>query len=182
MFESLTIRTGVAIVEQLVTRAIAGDDRAFLQLMQIHRDVLYKTAFIYLKNEIDVMEALSEVTYRAYTKRHRVKEPAFFQTWLMRILLNYCMDVLKKQGRITPKSDIGDVPFEQDSIQFELDEALQILSSSQRELIHMKYFEELKTSDMAVKLQVPEGTIKSRLHHTLKKMRLFLSDRGGDVK
>ncbi|MER2236607.1 MAG: sigma factor, partial [Psychrobacillus sp.] len=87
-------------MEHLVRKAITGDDDAFLQLMQIHRDVLYKTAFIYLKNEHDVLEALQEVTFRAYTKRHQVKEPSFFQTWLVRILLNYCMDTLKKQGNL----------------------------------------------------------------------------------
>ncbi|MEK4520687.1 sigma-70 family RNA polymerase sigma factor [Psychrobacillus sp. FSL W7-1457] len=166
-------------MEHLVRRAITGDDDAFLQLMQIHRDVLYKTAFIYLKNEHDVLEALQEVTFRAYTKRHQVKEPSFFQTWLVRILLNYCMDTLKKQGNLFSLNE--DVGKEEHSSNQDLMLALRELPSAQRELIHLKYFNELKVSEIARRLQIPEGTVKSRLHHTLKKIRVFMGERGGDV-
>ncbi|MCM3359077.1 sigma-70 family RNA polymerase sigma factor [Psychrobacillus sp. MER TA 171] len=166
-------------MEHLVRKAITGDDDAFLQLMQIHRDVLYKTAFIYLKNEHDVLEALQEVTFRAYTKRHQVKEPSFFQTWLVRILLNYCMDTLKKQGNLLSLNE--DVEKEQQSSNQDLMLALRELPSAQRELIHLKYFNDLKVSEIARRLQIPEGTVKSRLHHTLKKIRVFMGERGGDV-
>lgn len=166
-------------MEHLVRKAITGDDDAFLQLMQIHRDVLYKTAFIYLKNEHDVLEALQEVTFRAYTKRHQVKEPSFFQTWLVRILLNYCMDTLKKQGNLFSLNE--DVEKEQHSSNQDLMLALRELPSAQRELIHLKYFNDLKVSEIARRLQIPEGTVKSRLHHTLKKIRVFMGERGGDV-
>ncbi|NME06820.1 sigma-70 family RNA polymerase sigma factor [Psychrobacillus sp. BL-248-WT-3] len=166
-------------MEHLVRKAITGDDDAFLQLMQIHRDVLYKTAFIYLKNEHDVLEALQEVTFRAYTKRHQVKEPSFFQTWLVRILLNYCMDTLKKQGNLFSLNE--DVEKEQQSSNQDLMLALRELPSAQRELIHLKYFNDLKVSEIARRLQIPEGTVKSRLHHTLKKIRVFMGERGGDV-
>ena len=166
-------------MEHLVRKAITGDDDAFLQLMQIHRDVLYKTAFIYLKNEHDVLEALQEVTFRAYTKRHQVKEPSFFQTWLVRILLNYCMDTLKKQGNLFSLNE--DVEKEQHSSNQDLMLALRELPSAQRELIHLKYFNDLKVSEIARRPKIPEGTVKSRLHHTLKKIRVFMGERGGDV-
>lgn len=166
-------------MEHLVRKAVAGDDDAFLQLMQIHRNVLYKTAFIYLKNEHDVLEALQEVTFRAYTKRHQVKEPSFFQTWLVRILLNYCMDTLKKQGKLSSLNEY--VEKEEHTSNEELVLALRALPSAQRELIHLKYFNDLKVSEIAKRLQIPEGTVKSRLHHTLKKIRVFMGERGGDV-
>ena len=146
-------------MEHLVRKAIAGDDDAFLQLMQIHRDVLYKTAFIYLKNEHDVLEALQEVTFRAYTKRHQVKEPSFFQTWLVRILLNYCMDTLKKQGNLSSLNEC--VEKEEHSSNQDLMLALRELPNAQRELIHLKYFNDLKVSEIARRLQIPEGTVKS---------------------
>jgi len=75
-------------------RAVKGDDAAFTELMDIHKIQLYKMAYSYLRNE-DEAEALQEVTFRAYRALKRIKNPDFFSTWLVRILLNYCMTFRK---------------------------------------------------------------------------------------
>ena len=83
----------------LVKKAIKGDQEAFLALMHSYEEALYRAAISYLKNEGDALEAIQEVTYRAYRSIKTVKEPAYFKTWLIRIMMNYCQDVIKKSKR-----------------------------------------------------------------------------------
>lgn len=85
--------------KSLVKRAIKGDEEAFLELMHSYQEALYRTAISYVKNEEDALEAVQEVTYRAYRSIKTVKEPAYFKTWLIRIMMNYCLDVLKRSNR-----------------------------------------------------------------------------------
>lgn len=61
--------------KELHVKAIAGDDEAFLAVMQLHKEPLLRTALAFLQNEDDAIEALQEVTYRAYKKVRTVKEP-----------------------------------------------------------------------------------------------------------
>ena len=67
---------------EIARKAIKGDDEAFLQIMQLYKDTLYRTAFAFLKNEHDALEAMQEVTFRAYQKIHTLKEPTYMKTWL----------------------------------------------------------------------------------------------------
>ncbi|WP_432352902.1 sigma factor [Sporosarcina sp. A2] len=88
---------------ELSRKAIAGDEAAFLAFMRQHKEDLLRTALAFLKNEHDALEALHEVTVRAYNKIHTVKEPAYAKTWLIRIMMNYCQDQLKRQKRFHHK-------------------------------------------------------------------------------
>ena len=58
---------------EIAKKAIKGDEQAFLQVMQLYKDTLYRTAFAFLKNEHDALEAMQEVTFRAYQKIHTVR-------------------------------------------------------------------------------------------------------------
>jgi RNA polymerase sigma factor (sigma-70 family) len=83
-----------------VQKAINGDDEAFLKLMQTYKMDLYKTALAYLGNKEDSLEAIQEVTYRAYRSIYDLQKPAYVKTWLIRIMINYCNDQLKKNKRV----------------------------------------------------------------------------------
>jgi RNA polymerase sigma-70 factor (ECF subfamily) len=85
--------------KKLVEKAIKGNEDAFLELIHSYQEPMYRTAISYLKNEGDALEAVQEVTYRAYRNIKTVKESAYFKTWLIRIMMNYCQDVIKKSKR-----------------------------------------------------------------------------------
>lgn len=87
-------------IKGLLKKAKKGDDGAFYELMQIHKIQLLKIALSYLRNEDDALEALQEVTFRAYQAVKKVKQPEYFSTWLIRIMLNYCHDQFKKKNRL----------------------------------------------------------------------------------
>ncbi|MDN4606603.1 sigma factor [Sporosarcina highlanderae] len=93
---------------ELSEKAIGGDDDAFLSLMQFHKEALLRTAIAFLKNDQDALEALQEVTYRAYKKIHTVREPAYVKTWLIRIMMNYCQDQLKRGKRYVMTGEVDE--------------------------------------------------------------------------
>ena len=161
-----------------VKRAIAGDEESFLLVMQIYKEALYRTAFAFLKNEHDALEAIQEVTYRAYKKIHTVKEPTYMKTWLTRIMMNYCQDQLKKKKRFLNTEPVNENPEKSDTVQLELQEALNKLSEQEQQLIYMKYFQDAKIKDIDLMENIPEGTVKSRLHKIMKTLRQHLTEEG----
>ena len=147
-------------------------------LMQLHKDALYRTAFAFLKNEHDAIEAMQEVTFRAYEKIHTVKEPKYMKTWLIRIMINYCQDQLKKKKRFISNEVLQEIGVYTDNSNLEIEEAIASLSSSEQQLIFLKYFQDTKIKEIAELEKIPEGTVKSRLHKALKSLRNFLTEKG----
>ena len=163
---------------EIVKRAIAGDDESFLRVMRVNKEILYRTAFAFLKNEHDALEAMQEVKYRAYEKIHTVKEPSYVKTWLTRIMMNYCQDQLKKKKRFTNAENLNGLSTNNGSVQLELQEALNKLSDMEQQLVFMKYFQDTKIKDIAIMENIPEGTVKSRLHKIMKTLRQHLTEKG----
>jgi len=163
---------------EIAKRAIRGDDQAFLKVMQLYKDTLYRTAFAFFKNEHDALEAIQEVTFRAYQKIHTVKEPSYMKTWLVRIMMNYCQDQLKRRKRYSSSEILQEIGFSEDTTHIEMNEAIASLSSVEQQLIFLKYFQNTKIKEIAELEKIPEGTVKSRLHKALKSLKDFLSEKG----
>jgi RNA polymerase sigma factor (sigma-70 family) len=156
----------------LEKRAIAGDERALVKLLARHEDTLYRTAYAYLKNEHDAVEAIQELTYRALKKIHTVKEPTYIATWFVRIIINICLDMKKKQGKFVYNQNVEIAST--DHQPFEMADIIASLPIEQQELVYLKYFQDMKNADIAQLKQIPEGTVKSRLHTTLKRLRVLI--------
>ena len=165
---------------ELHTKAIAGNDEAFLAVMQLHKESLLRTALAFLRNEDEALEALQEVTYRAYKKIGTVKEPSYLKTWLIRIMMNYCQDQLKLRKRFTADTGKLETGSTEDSSFMEMREALATLTNEEQRLIYLKYFQESKIKDIAQSENIPEGTVKSRLHKTMRTLRSYFEDKGGN--
>ncbi|HSI66064.1 MAG TPA: sigma-70 family RNA polymerase sigma factor [Planococcus sp. (in: firmicutes)] len=163
---------------EVARKAIEGDEEAFVALMNIHKEALLRTALAFLKNDHDALEALQETTYRAFKKIHTLKEPAYAKTWLIRITINYCQDQLKKDKRYVRDGKETDASVSDNLTLLELQEALSILSPAEQQLIYMKYFQDVKIKDIAAIEMIPEGTVKSRLHKTLRTLRRHFEDKG----
>jgi RNA polymerase sigma-70 factor (ECF subfamily) len=156
----------------LAKQAIAGDEWAIVELLAQHENTLYRTAYAYLKNEHDAVEAVQELTYRALKKIHTVKEPTYIATWLVRVLINICLDMKKKQKKFVYNQAVEIASTDQQP--FEMADIIASLPKEQQELIYLKYFQDMKNRDIAQLKQIPEGTVKSRLHTTLKRLRVLV--------
>ena len=173
-------KRGVHVEElEIAKKAIQRDEQAFLQLMQVHKAALYRTAYAFLKNEHEAIEAMQEVTFRAYQKIHTVNEPKYIKTWLVRIMINYCQTQLKKNRRFISGEVLQELRYDENSSYLEIDEAISSLSEKEQQLIHMKYYQDSKIKEIAKIENIPEGTVKSRLNKALKSLRIFLSEKGG---
>ena len=88
-------------MEALVTAAKNGDKEAFVQLIRINKQSMYKAAWVYLRNEQDIADALQNTILSCYEKIQGLREVKYFKTWLMRILINECKDILRQKNHDT---------------------------------------------------------------------------------
>lgn len=86
-------------MEYLVKRAQKKDDQAFVQLIEMVKGDLYKVARSYLDSEADIADAIQDTIIVCYEKIDSLKERKYFKTWLIRILINKCNDILRKEKR-----------------------------------------------------------------------------------
>ncbi|QTD40129.1 sigma-70 family RNA polymerase sigma factor [Sporosarcina sp. Te-1] len=164
---------------ELAKHAIRGDDEAFLQLMFLHQEALYRTALAYLKNEGEALEAVQEVTFRAYEKIHTLRMPEYAKTWLIRIMMNYCHDILQKKKRLVSDEELMHVSGVSDDFTYlEVEEALSHLPEKDRQLVHMKYLHDITIKEIADMTSTPEGTVKTRLYKAIKSLRAIFEERG----
>ncbi|WP_107942804.1 sigma-70 family RNA polymerase sigma factor [Metasolibacillus fluoroglycofenilyticus] len=154
------------------------DEESLLQLLEIQEERFYKISYAYLRNEQDALDAYQELVYRALKHRYKVQQPQYMKTWLVRVLINICLDMKKKRG-VTVALEPTLEPIVYDAHSVELDELLAQLSPVEQELIYLKYVEDLKNQDIAARQNIPEGTVKSRIHTTLKKLRHFWKEERG---
>lgn len=172
--------------ESLALAAKRGDDEAFYSLITEYEEKLYRIAYTYLKNETDALEAVQEVTCRAYMQIRKLKEPNYFGSWLIRILMNYCADELKKRERrqggrqpsstsIEPHLGSGETALLEKML---LESAVEQLDANYQKVIQLKYYHDLTITEIARTLEKPEGTIKTWLHKALGGLRKRLEKDG----
>lgn len=162
---------------ELAKQAINGNEAAQIQLLKIYKEPMYRIAYSYMRNEHDANDALQEMTYQCLKNIHKVQTPQYFKTWLVRIVINTCLMMKRQQKRIVVTNDLLEQPKHMVEL-FELNDVISKLPIEQQELIHLKYFKDKKNSEIATLQNIPEGTVKSRLHKTLKKLRHLLGEGG----
>lgn len=164
---------------ELVLKAKKRDEDAFYELIQRYKGQLYRMALAYLKNEEEAVDAVQEVTFRAYKKIKKLKDPALFQTWLIRILINYCHDEWKRKKRVVPVSVETSLDTKKATRTDRVDHAAKMalydevnaLKTEYKDVIILKYFEDYKIETVAEILNKPEGTVKTWLRRALRELR-----------
>lgn len=183
---SLIIRSGrnwggEMDVHQLLEASKKGDSDAFFMLVTMQKEQLYRIALAYLKNEQEALEAIQEVTFRAYKNIKKVREAQYFKTWLTRIMLNYCADEVKRKKRFLPKDDVSNrlgITEENDN-RLSMEAAIGKLEPKLQEVVILKYFQDMTIEQIAEILGHPSGTIKTWLNKALQNLRKQLTKEGG---
>lgn len=167
--------------ELLFKGAVNGDKESFIKLIEPIKANLYKVAFVYLKNEDDALDCIHEAIIKAIKSINTLKEPQYFNTWITRITINVCKDYIRKNNRVVLvdiKHYENDLFTEdnQSDVKEDINNALNKLSESERELIVMRYLEDKSLKDIAFKTNKPLGTVKSKINRTLKKLRVYMGE------
>ena len=133
--------------------------------------LMYHVGYSILHNDQDCADAVQEALARAWARRGRV-EAAYFRPWLMRIVINECHTIGRKRRRVVLVDEV-----EQPAPAFEppderLKQALSAVPEKLKVPLLLHYLEGFSVAEVAQILRIPQGTVKSRLHHARKRLRV----------
>lgn len=159
----------------LVARAQAGDQIAFTRLIDERHQQLYRTAWAILRNDQDALDATQETCIGAWRELPRLRDPARFDAWLTRSLVNRCRTALRSRKRVSVREvqlepeggpeirsgarDVGESLAASDAIR----NAFAHLSAEHRTYLVLHYVEHRSVAEIAAIVKAPEGTVKWRL-------------------
>lgn len=178
----------------LVGLAQKGDMEAFEELVNRHRDKIYARAFSMMRNEDEAVDLSQEAWVKGWQRLEQFQGEASFVTWMTRIVINLCLDQLRKRKRQRTESieqmddDSGGVErqmpvvtvnptegLEREELRKRIDRALAQLSAEHRTVIVLHEFEELEYKEIAKRMGCSIGTIMSRLFYARRKMAVLLA-------
>lgn len=147
----------------------------FTQRVEAARQKLYKTAILYMGSHSVAMDVLDEAIYKAWCARNRLREEAYFDTWITRILLNECHNELRRQKRLAPIDELPETAAEELD-HLPLKEAIRHLAKELKDVVILRYFSGFTLAETAQMLKIPQGTAASRQRKALKLLRLELNE------
>lgn len=164
------------MTEKLVRKAKKGDKKALVKLIMNEKDSYFKLAYVYMKNEEDAADALEDMIVVLFEKITTLQKDSSFYSWSKTILVNICKKNLKDKKKTV---SIEDFEFncvtesEDDRIneKIHLEKCLEKLSVNGNEIIRLRYYLDLEYSSISDILEIPLGTVKSRLSNAITKLR-----------
>lgn len=152
-------------------------------LVETHGERLLRSAYLLCGDETEAQDLVQESLLQAFKSVHRFRGDSSVYTWLHGILLNLCHRHLRKQKRLVFEEErvlkepvqpnpAGDL--DQDVCAANLAQAIRSLSLEHREVIVLRYYEDLKIQEIARRTGVSEGTVKSRLHYAIRCLEQML--------
>ncbi|WP_216827460.1 RNA polymerase sigma factor [Alkalihalobacterium elongatum] len=160
---------------KIVKKAKKGDVDSFEQLILIHKLTMYRVAKTILSRDEDCADAMQEAILKAFQSIHTLREPAFFKSWLIRILMNECHQLHRQRRNLTSYDRLVE-PFSDDKgyEKIEIQEILDTLPSEQRQLLKLFHIEDLSIQEISQIYETPENTIKTKLRRAREKIRQHL--------
>lgn len=161
--------------DSLVVRAQAGDQVAFTRLIGERHQGLYRTAWAILRNHADALDATQETCLGAWRELPTLRDPARFDAWLARSLVNRCRTALRSRRRAAVReieiegSTAGDLrssdrdPGDALAANEAIRRAFERLSVNHRTYLVLHYVEHRPVAEIAAIVGAPEGTVKWRL-------------------
>ncbi len=166
----------------LVQRAIKGDQAAWIRLVAVHQEAVFRLAYLILGDPDDAEDVAQETFIRAFRSLESFDISRSLKPWLLQIASNLARNHLRSSGRYWAalkrfarrEIQIPRNITEENSVKKEdsmvLWEAVKRLRQTDQEVIYFRYFLDLSVEDTAEALKIPEGTVKSRLHRSLKRL------------
>ena len=147
-----------------------NEEQKFTELIEENKVRFYKTAKIILKNDEDVYDAIQEVLISIYKNYEKLENEKFFSTWATRIIINKCYDLLRKRkNNIVPIDEfIENNPSMGQNDKYEIDEngikqAMNFLNDDIKLIVVLYYYDNYSVKEISEIVNIPEGTVKSRL-------------------
>jgi RNA polymerase sigma-70 factor, ECF subfamily len=180
--------------EDLVGLAQKGSTTAFEELVARHRDKIYARAYSMMRNEDEALDLSQDAWVKGWRRLAQFHGDSSFVTWMTRIVINLCLDQLRKQKRqrtesiealeedgggverqmpvVTPNPTEG---LERAELRQRIDRALGQLSHEHRTVLVLHEFEEMEYKEIAKRMKCSIGTVMSRLFYARRRMASLLA-------
>tara|TARA_B100001250_G_scaffold156305_1_gene134396 strand:- start:1047 stop:1631 length:585 start_codon:yes stop_codon:yes gene_type:complete len=179
--------------EQLIGRFQAGDERAYVELVNRYKDRLFNFVFPFFGDVEQSEDVVQDTMLRLYEKKHYYKEIAKFSTWIYTIARNLANTELRKRKRrkttylsqMSKEDRQYDIPAVQDDVDQDLQNefirnrinlAIDALPEHFKTVIILRDIQELSYDDISNIVEVPLGTIKSRINRARLQLQAELQD------
>ena len=179
--------------EQLIGRFQAGDERAYVELVNRYKDRLFNFVFPFFGDVEQSEDVVQDTMLRLYEKKHYYKEIAKFSTWIYTIARNLANTELRKRKRrnttylsqMSKEERQYDIPAIQDDVDQDLqnefmrnriNQAIDALPDHFKTVIILRDIQELSYDDISNIVEVPLGTIKSRINRARLQLQAELQD------
>ena len=183
------------LVKQRIKEVLKGDQNAFGEIVEIYKDKVFQLCFRMLGNRHEAEDMAQEAFVRAYVNIHTFNIKLKFSTWIYRIATNLCIDRIRKKkpdfyldaevagtdGLNMYSQIAADTEDPVDEVEsLELHDTIQKeilnLPEKYRSVIVLKYIEELSLKEISEILDMPIGTVKTRIHRGREALRKQLSN------
>jgi len=154
--------------QQLLTRIAEGDREAFQTFYERHAERVLRFAWRVVRGLHLAEEVLQETMMVVWSDAARFQGRSKATTWLLGIARNLSHNLLRREARgdrLPETSHVEADPSEDALRSVRVEEALERLTPNHREVFHLVFYEELTLRETAEVLDIPEGTVKSRMHH-----------------
>ncbi len=180
-------------MKELVARAKGGDEAAFEQLVTMHEKKIYALCLRMCENEEDAQEAAQDAFLAAWSGLSNFREDAAFSTWLYRLAVNACTDILRRRKRkgqgvslddeevfleIEDSAPTPERALEQKEAAALVREALSALPDDYRQVLILRELHQLSYQEIADITRLEMGTVKSRISRGRTLMRNYLTAAG----
>lgn len=153
----------------------------FSEQINMYRYQLYIVAYTILKNDADAQDAVCSAILKAYEHIDQLKDVRRFKAWIITITKNEALQFKRKQMELPGDNKIeAMLPPVRDDYN-ELWDVVQSLSEEYRLVIVLFYYNDLSIKEIAKALNIPVGTVKSRLNRGREQIKEALSERGAQA-
>ena len=171
--------------ERLVKKAIKGDVDAYGKLIECYQEYLYKTAWLYVRDEDFALDVVQESILKGFGQIKTLKKPEYFKTWMTRILINSARDIYRnnrkllffgepeQQVHIGKNAEKTETEIEE---RMDLYDAIERLSECYRSVVILKYFSDMKLAEISEVLQIPEGSVSAYLTRAKQELKKYLRE------
>lgn len=165
-------------MKDIVKRARNGETQALEQLIHMYEIKLYKTARTILDCDDDIDEAVQQTIILVYKNINQLKNEKSFGAWMFKILVNKCKDIWNqnsnRNNKILDLDENQDIPsIEKEDYSF-VNDALNKLTDEYKEVTILYYYDGFSVKEISKILNLPQGTIKSRLSRARKKLEKII--------
>lgn len=163
------------------------EETEFLELLDGRLNVLYKIAYSYFKDESNASDALQDAVVIAYKNIYKIKNKDKFNAWITTILVNRCREILRRNkiivfeqydAKVIDMSILNEgkqlSDYEKVENKIYLIDLLNNIDEKYRDVIRLKYFGDYSLEEVGIILDIPLGTVKSRLNFGIKKLKGFM--------